>query len=99
MAFARAIVYDPNILLLDEPTANLDPANVAKIEEIIKRIRSERGTTIVIATHNIYQVKRIADRVGILLSGELIEVNSKDGIFTAPKDARSAAFIRGEMIY
>jgi tungstate transport system ATP-binding protein len=99
MAFARAIVYDPDILLLDEPTANLDPANVAKIEEIIGRIRSERGTTIVIATHNIYQVKRIADRVGLLLNGELIEVNSKDGIFTEPKDARSAAFIKGEMIY
>lgn len=99
MAFARAIVYDPDILLLDEPTANLDPANVAKMEEVIKRIRSERGTTIVIATHNIYQVKRIADRVGILLNGELIEVNSKDGIFTAPKDARSAAFLKGEMIY
>lgn len=99
MAFARAMVYDPDILLLDEPTANLDPANVAKIEEIIERIRSERDTTIVIATHNIYQVKRIADRVGILLNGELIEVNSKDGILTAPKDARSAAFIRGEMIY
>ncbi len=99
MAFARAIVYDPDILLLDEPTANLDPANVAKIEEIIKRIRSERGTTIVIATHNIYQVKRIADRVGILLNGELIEVNSKEGIFSSPLDARSSAFINGEMIY
>ncbi len=99
MAFARAIVYEPDILLLDEPTANLDPANVAKIEEIIKRIRNERGTTIVIATHNIYQVKRTADRVGILLNGELIEVNSKEGIFTAPKDARSGAFIKGEMIY
>ena len=99
MAFARAIVYDPDVLLLDEPTANLDPANVAKIEEIIKRIRSERGTTIVIATHNIYQVKRIADRVGILLNGELIEVNSREGIFTAPQDMRSAAFINGEMIY
>ncbi len=99
MAFARAIVYDPEILLLDEPTANLDPANVAKIEEIIKRIRSERGTTIVIATHNIPQVRRIADRVGILLNGELIEVNSKEGIFTSPEDARSAAFLKGEMIY
>ncbi len=99
MAFARAVVYDPDILLLDEPTANLDPANVAKMEEIIERIRSEHGTTIVIATHNIYQVKRIADRVGILLNGELIEVNSRDGIFTAPKDARSAAFLKGEMIY
>ncbi|MDO9096935.1 MAG: phosphate ABC transporter ATP-binding protein, partial [Candidatus Methanoperedens sp.] len=99
MAFARAIVYDPEVLLLDEPTTNLDPANVAKIEEVIKRIRSERGTTIVIATHNIPQVRRIADRVGILLNGELIEVNSKEGIFTAPNDARSAAFLKGEMIY
>ncbi len=99
MAFARAIVYDPEVLLLDEPTANLDPANVAKIEEIIKRIRNERGTTIVIATHNIPQVRRIADRVGILLNGELIEVNSKEGIFTEPKDARSEAFLKGEMIY
>lgn len=99
MAFARAIVYDPDILLLDEPTANLDPANGAKIEDIIKRIRDERGTTIVMATHNIYQVKRIADRVGILLNGELIEVNSREGIFTAPEDARSAAFLKGEMIY
>ena len=99
MAFARAIVYDPQILLLDEPTANLDPVNVMKIEEIIKRIRNERATTIVLATHNIPQVRRIADRVGILLNGELIEVNSKEGIFSKPKDARSEAFIKGEMIY
>lgn len=99
MAFARAIVYDPEILLLDEPTANLDPANVMKIEEIIKRIRNDLGTTIVLATHNIPQVRRIADRVGILLNGELIEVNSKEGIFSSPKDARSKAFINGEMIY
>lgn len=99
MAFARAIVYDPDMLLLDEPTSSLDPANVAMIEEIIKRIRRERGTTIVIATHNIYQVKRIADRVGILLNGELIEVNSIGRIFEAPEDARTKAFLNGEMIY
>ena len=99
MAFARAIVYDPEVLLLDEPTANLDPANVAKMEELIKRIKDERGTTIVIATHNIPQVRRIADRVGVLLNGELIEVNSVEGIFTAPEDERSAAFLKGEMVY
>ena len=99
MAFARAIVYDPEILLLDEPTSSLDPANVAMIEEIIKRIRRERRTTIVIATHNIYQVKRIADRVGVLLYGELIEVNSIERIFEAPEDTRTKAFINGEMIY
>jgi tungstate transport system ATP-binding protein len=99
MAFARAVVYDPEVLLLDEPTANLDPANVAMIEQLIKRIQDERGTTIVIATHNIPQVKRIADRVGVLLNGELIEVNSKEGIFTVPEDKRSAAFLKGEMVY
>jgi len=99
MAFARAIVYDPEVLLLDEPTANLDPANVMKIEEIIKRIRNERETTILLATHNIPQVRRIADRVGILINGELIEVNTKDAIFKYPEDKRSEAFLKGEMIY
>jgi len=99
MAFARAIVYDPEVLLLDEPTANLDPANVMKIEEIIKRIRKERETTILLATHNIPQVKRIADRVGILINGELIEVNTKDAIFKDPGDKRSEAFLKGEMVY
>ena len=99
MAFARAIVYEPEVLLLDEPTANLDPSNVAKMEELIRHMRDERGTTIVIATHNIPQVKRIADRVGVLLDGELIEVNSVEGIFTAPEDERSGAFLKGEMVY
>lgn len=99
MAFARAIVYAPEILLLDEPTANLDPANVMKIEEIIKRIRNERKTTILLATHNIPQVRRLADRVGVLINGELIEVNTKDAIFKDPKDKRSEAFLKGKMIY
>ncbi len=99
MAFARAMVYDPEIFFLDEPTANLDPYNVMKIEEIIGRVRSARGTTIVLATHNLPQVRRIADRVGILINGELIEVNSREGVFSNPKDVRSRAFIDGEMIY
>jgi tungstate transport system ATP-binding protein len=51
------------------------------------------------ASHNIYQVRRIADRAGILLNGELIEVNTKEQIFTYPKDARSYVFINGEFIY
>jgi tungstate transport system ATP-binding protein len=99
MAFARSIVFKPEVLLLDEPTANLDPANVAKIEDVIKKIRGELGTTIIMASHNIHQVRRLADRVGILLNGELIEVNTKEQIFTHPNDARSYAFINGEFIY
>ncbi len=99
MAFARAIVYDPEILLLDEPTANLDPANVMKIEDIIRWLREEKNTTILLATHNIPQVRRLADRVGILINGELVEMNTKDAIFKDPKDQRSEAFLKGEMIY
>ena len=98
MAFARAIVFEPDVLLLDEPTANLDPANVSKIEDIIKRIKNELGTTIIMASHNIFQVRRLADRVGILLNGELTEVNGKEQIFTRPEDSRSYAFINGEFI-
>ena len=99
MAFARAIVYDPELLILDEPTTNLDPANVAKIEEIIRRICNERGTTIVIATHNIPQVKRIADRVCIVLDGEIVEMNSKEKIFETPVDPGASAFLNGKMVY
>ena len=99
MAFARAIVYDPEILLLDEPTSNLDPANVAKIEDIIMKIRNERRTTIVIATHNIPQVRRIAERAGIMLDGELIEVNNKEVIFASPEDSRVSAFLNGDIVY
>jgi tungstate transport system ATP-binding protein len=99
MAFARAIVYDPEILLLDEPTANLDPANVMKIEDIIKWLREEKNTTILLASHNIPQVRRLADRVCILINGEVIEVNTKDAIFKYPGDKRSEAFLKGEMVY
>jgi len=99
MAFARAIVYDPLLLILDEPTTNLDPANVAKIEEMIRRICNERGTTIVIATHNILQVMRIADRVCIILDGEIVEMNSKEKIFETPVDPGASAFLNGKMVY
>lgn len=99
MAFARAIVYEPDIILLDEPTSNLDPANAAKIEDLIKQIQSRLGTTIILATHNIHQVRRLAKRVGILIDGELIEINSTEQIFTQPEDARSRAFINGDYIF
>lgn len=99
LAFARAVVFQPDLLLLDEPTANLDPANVAKIEEIIRTINSELNTTMIIATHHLNQVRRLSDRVGMLLNGELIETDSKDIIFSNPADERTRAFIVGEMIY
>src|SRR5512139_569235 len=64
VALARAMVLHPDVLLLDEPTANLDPHNVGLIENIARKLNQERGTTLVLVTHNVFQAKRMAHRVG-----------------------------------
>lgn len=99
VALARALVIDPAVLLLDEPTANLDPYNIGLIEEIVRQHNRERGTTVVLVTHNVFQARRMADRVGLMLSGRLVEVASTPTFFDAPVDSRTAAFVRGDMVY
>jgi tungstate transport system ATP-binding protein len=99
VALARAMALDTDVLLLDEPTANLDPYNVGVIEEIIRELNRERATTMVLVTHNVFQARRLANRVGLLLDGELIEVTDVEAFFEAPKDPRTSAFARGEMVY
>jgi len=99
VALARAIVIDPDLLILDEPTANLDPSNVALMERAVSRISRERGLTVVMATHNMFQAERLADRVGFLLEGSLVEVGAAREMFNSPRDERTAAFVRGEMVY
>jgi tungstate transport system ATP-binding protein len=98
VALARALVVEPAVLLLDEPTANLDPYNVALIEEIVQRQNRQSGTTVVLVTHNVFQAKRLATRVGLMLSGRLIEIGTPQQFFESPADQRTAAFVRGEMI-
>jgi len=99
VALARAMVLKPDVLLLDEPTANLDPYNVGLIEEIIQALNRELGTTLVLVTHNVFQARRLADRVALLLEGQVIEVASVHTFFESPRDPRTAAFVRGEMVY
>ncbi|HSG18677.1 MAG TPA: phosphate ABC transporter ATP-binding protein [Anaerolineae bacterium] len=99
VALARALVIEPDVLLLDEPTANLDPYNVGLIEQIIGHHNRERGTTVVLVTHNVFQAKRLAQRVALLLDGRIIEIGDVDRFFEAPGDPRTAAFIGGEMVY
>lgn len=99
VALARAMVMQPDVLLLDEPTANLDPYNVSMIENIIKRINERYKTTLVIVTHNIFQAKRLASRVAFLLEGKFIEVAETKSFFEKPVDHRTAAFVRGDMVY
>ncbi|MFQ5611808.1 MAG: phosphate ABC transporter ATP-binding protein [Anaerolineae bacterium] len=99
VALARALVIQPTVLLLDEPTANLDPYNVKLIEGIIGQANREQGTTIVLVTHNVFQARRLAHRTAFLLDGRLVEVAGTPVFFDAPRDRRTAAFVRGEMVY
>jgi len=99
VALARALALRPRVLLLDEPTANLDPANVALIETIIAEANRQQGMTVVLVTHNTFQARRLAHRTAVLLEGRITEVAPTEAIFTAPADPRTGAFIRGEMVY
>lgn len=99
VALARAMVVAPEVLLLDEPTANLDPYNVSLIEELISAVNREQGTTIVLVTHNVFQARRLAHRAMLMLEGRMVEVGETERLFTRPQDPRTLAFIRGEMVY
>jgi tungstate transport system ATP-binding protein len=99
VALARAIVIQPEVLLLDEPTANLDPYNVGLIEKIVLRLNRTQHTTVVVVTHNVFQARRLAQRVVFLYDGKMIEVSSVDAFFNVSQDPRTAAFVRGEMVY
>lgn len=99
VALARTLALEPKVLLLDEPTANLDPHTVGITESIIQAISNERHTTVVLVTHNIFQAGRLADRTMMLLNGEVIEVAESSKILENPGDPRTRAFVRGEMVY
>jgi tungstate transport system ATP-binding protein len=99
VALARTMVLQPEVLLMDEPTANLDPYNVGLIEKIIHDLNQEQGTTIVLVTHNVFQARRLAQRMVLMLEGKVIEASPVEDFFTHPADLRTAAFARGEMIY
>lgn len=99
VALARALVLQPEVLLLDEPTANLDPYNIRLIEEMTRQVNEAQGTTVVVVTHNIFQARRLAQRVGLLLNGQLVEVAPTADFFDRPQNPQTAAFVRGEIIY
>ncbi len=99
VALARALVVQPDVLLMDEPTANLDPYNVKLIEDIVTTVNQERGTTVVLVTHNVFQAKRLAHRTALLLDGRLVEIADTATFFETPADPRTAAFVQGDMVY
>jgi tungstate transport system ATP-binding protein len=98
VALARAMVLEPRLLLLDEPTANLDPYNVAIIEQVIRDLHRQHGMTILIVTHNLAQAKRLADICLFLHKGKLVEMSDADSFFHSPKSEELKDFLSGRMI-
>jgi len=82
VALARALILNTKLLLLDEPTANLDPKNASIIEEIITSINREHKTTIVIATHNMFQAKRFPHRIALMENSKINEIGKPAEVFS-----------------
>lgn len=99
VAVARAMIIRPKALLLDEPTTNLDPANVLTIEELIKYGKNRYGISVIIVTHNMFQAKRLSDNCLFMLGGRIIEYDTTENLFTIPKNETTRAFINGKMVY
>ena len=93
LCIARALANDPEVLLLDEPTASLDPISTQKVEDLVYELRQE--VTVVIVTHNMQQAARVSDRTAFMLAGELVELAPTARMFTTPGDARTEAYITG----
>lgn len=93
LALARAMITDPKLLLLDEPTANLDPISTKKMEELILKINTESETTLIMTTHDLSQGQKLADRMVILNDGHILQSGAPDEVFRKPKNKFVADFV------
>jgi len=93
LCVARALAPAPEVLLLDEPTASLDPGGTQRIEELCQELK--RRYTVVIVTHNLQQAARISDYTAFFYMGELVEVGRTDLMFTKPRVERTEAYLTG----
>ena len=96
LALARAWALAPDVLFLDEPTANLDPAATQAVEEIVEEIHGG-GTKIIMTTHDLSQARRLADEVVFMHRGRMTEHTPADQFFDAPASAEARAYLNGEL--
>lgn len=99
LGIARAIVIEPEVLFLDEPTASLDPHSTTIIEGTINKLRKHNRLTIIMVTHNIFQAKRLADHVLFMYEGGIVDHGPNREFFEKPKDERAYRFITGQMVF
>ena len=97
LALARALTTDPEILFLDEPTANLDPASTAAIEKIM-RAAHEDGTKIVLVSHDLGQARRLAHEIIFMHRGRIIEQTPATQFFNAPVSKQANDFLAGRLV-
>lgn len=93
LCIARVLAMEPEVLLLDEPTASLDPMSTQKVEDLVYQLSQD--ITIVFVTHNMQQAARVSDRTAFLLNGELVEAGPTERIFTNPAEPRTEAYVTG----
>ena len=94
LCVARAIAFNPEVLLLDEPTSALDPIATSKIEDLLVELKKQY--TLVLVTHNMSQAARISDESMFMYLGELVEAGPTKTLFTNPKDARTESYLTGK---
>ena len=93
LCIARSLALEPEVLLLDEPTSGLDPISTAKVEESLLELKQRY--TVVIVPHSVQQAARVADFAAFLLTGELVEYQAGDRLFTSPLDGRTEDYVTG----
>ena len=93
LCIARLLAVEPEVLLMDEPCSALDPISTMKIEELVTELKSDY--TIVMVTHNMQQAARVSDSTAFFLTGEMVEQDKTDTIFTRPRDKRTEDYITG----
>lgn len=98
VALARAMVFKPSLLLLDEPTANIDPSSVLIMERIIKRFHKENMSTIIMITHNLQQGRRLCDDIAFMNGGKIVELGKAHNVFREPQNILTKKFIEGEIV-